>query len=144
MCKSVPQIDAVFTRTKTSAAPIAGTGALSNDNPRPALIFRKAFIVAAIYSNPRLRTIFDASTARTTGHALLPALSTGQPCLQFRISRSEFRPDLGLTEQSPPKPTHSSAAPSRPPTRPLKSSPPPKLQTPPALHALKPPQSKSR
>jgi hypothetical protein len=53
MCKSVPQIDAVFTRTNTSAAPIAGTGAVSIDNPRPARIFRNAFIVAAICYDPR-------------------------------------------------------------------------------------------
>jgi hypothetical protein len=53
MCKSVPQMEAVFTCTKTSPAPIAGTGCVSIDNPRPACIFRSAFIVVAIYFDPR-------------------------------------------------------------------------------------------
>jgi hypothetical protein len=45
MCKSVPQIDAVRTRTNTSAGPIDGTGAFSNESPRAGCILRKALIV---------------------------------------------------------------------------------------------------
>src|ERR1700720_1068505 len=44
ICRSVPQIDAAVTRTKTSVGPMWGTGADSNDNPAPARILRKAFI----------------------------------------------------------------------------------------------------
>src|SRR5712675_2238735 len=45
MCKSVPQIEAVRTRTNTSPGPIDGTGAFSKESPRAACILRKAFIV---------------------------------------------------------------------------------------------------
>src|SRR2546430_17713469 len=50
MCKSVPQIDAAFTRTSTSVGPIAGTCAGSIESPRAACIFRNAFIVVVILS----------------------------------------------------------------------------------------------
>jgi hypothetical protein len=53
MCKSVPQIDAVFTRTNASAGPIKGTATVSICKPFAACIFRNAFIAAAIYSDPR-------------------------------------------------------------------------------------------
>jgi hypothetical protein len=38
-------MEAVRTRTNTSAGPIVGTGAFSNESPRAACILRKAFIV---------------------------------------------------------------------------------------------------
>src|SRR3984893_1781739 len=44
ICRSVPQMDAAVTRTRTSVGPIEGTGAHSSDNPAPARILRKAFI----------------------------------------------------------------------------------------------------
>jgi hypothetical protein len=53
MCKSVPQIEAVFTRTSTSVGPINGTATVSICKPLEARIFRNAFIVAAIYFVPR-------------------------------------------------------------------------------------------
>src|SRR5713226_1444756 len=49
MCKSVPQIEAVFTRTSTSVGPIKGTATVSICRPLAACIFRNAFIVPAIY-----------------------------------------------------------------------------------------------
>src|ERR1700756_1569247 len=48
MCKSVPQMEAVLTRTNTSVGPMAGTLAVSNDNPRAGCILRKAFIIVGI------------------------------------------------------------------------------------------------
>src|SRR6267378_7880490 len=53
MCKSVPQIEAVFTRTSTSVGPFSGTATVSICKPFEARIFRNAFIVAAIYLVPR-------------------------------------------------------------------------------------------
>jgi hypothetical protein len=53
MCKSVPQIEAVRTRTSTSAGPIDGTGAFSKESPRAACILRKAFIVEGIQDGSR-------------------------------------------------------------------------------------------
>src|ERR1700676_1266896 len=55
ICKSVPQIEAAFTRTSTSPCPTSGTGTLSIRNPRAASIFRSAFIVAAIPASSSLR-----------------------------------------------------------------------------------------
>src|SRR6266481_1830367 len=54
MCKSVPQIEAAFTRTSTSPCPTSGTGTLSIRNPRAASTFRSAFIVAAIPASSSL------------------------------------------------------------------------------------------
>src|SRR6266702_2930081 len=48
MCRSVPQIEAAFTRTSASVGPIAGTATVSICKPRAGCIFRNAFIVAAI------------------------------------------------------------------------------------------------
>jgi hypothetical protein len=48
MCKSVPQIDVAFTRTRTSVAPIAGTGIFWISNPFATFVFRNAFMVAGI------------------------------------------------------------------------------------------------
>src|SRR6185312_11655253 len=48
ICRSVPQIDAVRTRTSTSVGPIAGTTVFSSESPRAACTLRKAFIVFAI------------------------------------------------------------------------------------------------
>jgi hypothetical protein len=53
MCKSVPQIETVFTRTSTSVGPIKGTATVSICKPLEARIFRNAFIVPAIYLVPR-------------------------------------------------------------------------------------------
>src|SRR5262249_5063870 len=50
MCRSVPQIDAAFTRTKTSVGPIAGTVADCRESPRAGLIFRRACMVAGMKS----------------------------------------------------------------------------------------------
>jgi hypothetical protein len=55
MCRSVPQIEAVFTRTNTSVGPIKGTATVSICKPLAARIFRNAFIVAAIYLDSALR-----------------------------------------------------------------------------------------
>ncbi len=48
ICRSVPQIDAVRTRTSTSVGPIVGTTVFSSESPRAACTLRKAFIVFAI------------------------------------------------------------------------------------------------
>src|SRR5713226_442274 len=60
--RSVPQIDAAVTRTRTSVGPIEGTGADSSDNPAPARILRKAFIcpdlVTDIYRGSQVRRNF--------------------------------------------------------------------------------------
>src|SRR6266568_6107646 len=53
MCRSVPQIEAAFTRTSTSVGPIAGIATVSICKPFAGCIFRNAFIVAAIYTGPR-------------------------------------------------------------------------------------------
>src|SRR5947208_813249 len=53
MCKSVPQMEAVFTRTSTSVGPIKGTATVSICRPFAARTFRSAFIVATIYSDSR-------------------------------------------------------------------------------------------
>src|SRR5579864_7889777 len=77
MCKSVPQIEAAFTRTSTSPCPTSGTGTLSIRNPRAASIFRSAFIVAAI----------PASSL------LLPQLIHAQSqILAHCIARTRFQP----------------------------------------------------
>src|SRR6267154_3820991 len=62
MCKSVPQIEAVRTRTSTSAAPIKGTDAVSNESPRAACILRKAFIVDGMESGSWWDAIRNRST----------------------------------------------------------------------------------
>src|SRR5215467_803938 len=54
MCRSVPQMDAAFTRTSTSVGPIAGTCAASIESPRAACIFRNAFMLVASQSAPNL------------------------------------------------------------------------------------------
>src|SRR6266481_1939689 len=51
MCKSVPQIEAVFTRTSTSVGPTKGTATVSICKPLEARIFRNAFIVPAILAS---------------------------------------------------------------------------------------------
>src|ERR1700736_7039256 len=62
ICRSVPQIEAALTRTRTSVAPMVGTGADSNDNPAPTRILRKAFIcpdlVTDIYRGSQVRRNF--------------------------------------------------------------------------------------
>ena len=45
MWMSVPQIDAFFTRTRTSLMPISGTGTSSIHSPGSGLLFTRAFIV---------------------------------------------------------------------------------------------------
>src|SRR6267154_1790877 len=62
MCKSVPQIEAVRTRTSTSAAPIEGTDAVSKESPRAACILRKAFIVDGMESGSWWDAIRNRST----------------------------------------------------------------------------------
>jgi hypothetical protein len=52
MCRSVPQIEAVFTRTSASVGPIKGTATVSICKPFAACIFRNAFIVAAMSLYP--------------------------------------------------------------------------------------------
>src|SRR5215472_4372866 len=70
MCRSVPQIDAAFTRTSTSVGPTAGTATVSICNPRAGCIFRNAFIVVAIYwGGPRFNTqALDANTPGRVGN----------------------------------------------------------------------------
>src|SRR5689334_4243743 len=63
MCRSVPQIEAVLTRTSTSVGPIKGTPTVSICKPFAARTFRNAFIVAGIYLFPRLTQEPDASTS---------------------------------------------------------------------------------
>jgi threonine dehydratase len=53
MCRSVPQIEAVLTRTSTSVGPIAGTATESICSPLVGRVFRNAFIVVAIYFGSR-------------------------------------------------------------------------------------------
>src|SRR5690348_9655414 len=48
MCRSVPQMEAAFTRTSTSVGPIPGTATESICKPRAGCIFRNAFIVVVI------------------------------------------------------------------------------------------------
>src|SRR5215475_4056672 len=48
ICKSVPQIDAVRTRTSTSVGPMTGTVVLSSESPRAACTLRKAFMVVVM------------------------------------------------------------------------------------------------
>jgi len=72
MCKSVPQIDAVRTRTSTSAAPIEGTGAFSNESPRAACILRKAFIVDGMENRSWWDAIGNRSTPLPARHRAFP------------------------------------------------------------------------
>jgi hypothetical protein len=44
MWTSVPQIDAIFTRIRTSLIPISGTGTSSSQSPGSGLLFTSAFI----------------------------------------------------------------------------------------------------
>src|SRR5438093_4260976 len=48
MCRSVPQIDAAWTRTRTSPSPGEGVGTSCNSAPGASAVFRSARIVAAI------------------------------------------------------------------------------------------------
>src|SRR5438270_14070582 len=74
MCRSVPQIDAAFTRTSTSVGPIAGTATVSICKPRAGCIFRNAFMVDAIYSGPRPTHKVSMLAQRFGAHvALAPA-----------------------------------------------------------------------
>src|SRR5882672_330095 len=73
MCRSVPQIEAVFTRTSTSVGPIDGTATVSICKPLPACIFRNAFIVVAIYSSLVQRANPDASTPVAQTSVCAPA-----------------------------------------------------------------------
>src|SRR6266700_1519388 len=72
MCRSVPQIEAVFTRTSTSVGPIKGTATVSICKPFAACIFRSAFIVPAIYPDSR------SCNGRSFAFFGFPAL-TGEP-----------------------------------------------------------------
>src|SRR6266852_7527031 len=67
MCKSVPQMEAVRTRTSTSAGPIEGTGAFSNERPRAGCILRKAFIVEGIEKQRLEGAIAMVAHRRDTG-----------------------------------------------------------------------------
>src|SRR5882762_6243274 len=89
MCKSVPQIEAVFTRTSTSPCPTSGTGTLSIRNPRAASIFRSALIVAAIPASssllPQLINAQSQILAPFGVRRAQPPLSRTNPCHQSRI-----------------------------------------------------------
>src|SRR5580704_15159246 len=67
MCRSVPQIEAARTRTRTSAGPTVGIFAVSNERPRAGCIFRKAFIVVGMLETTWQALIqarnYNASTA---------------------------------------------------------------------------------
>src|SRR5579859_3557308 len=89
MCKSVPQIEAAFTRTSTSPCPTSGTGTLSIRNPFAASIFRSAFIVAAI----------PASSS------LLPQLINAQSQILAPFGVRRAQPPLLLSNLCHPIPT---------------------------------------
>src|SRR5712692_3054630 len=70
MCKSVPQIEAVFTRTSTSVGPIKGTATISICKPFAACIFRNAFIVAAILRSCLSSPVVAGLQCKVPRHAL--------------------------------------------------------------------------
>src|SRR6266849_505031 len=78
MCKSVPQMDAVRTRTSTSAGPIDGTGAFSNERPRAGCILRKAFMVEDIKRGSSQPIAMVAHAHRTGAAPLRPSLARCQ------------------------------------------------------------------
>src|SRR2546422_3116489 len=82
MCWSVPQIEAVFTRTSASVGPIAGTATVSICKPRAGCSFRNPFIVAAIYAR------FSRSTRKSTmlAHHVSPS-ATLSATPSFRAER---------------------------------------------------------
>src|SRR6266403_5136773 len=79
MCKSVPQIEAVFTRTSTSAGPIAGTATVSICRPFEARIFRNAFMVVAILLSClcRARLLRRAALGAAGASTQFPMLAHG-------------------------------------------------------------------
>src|SRR6266478_9482083 len=94
MCKSVPQIEAVRTRTNTSPGSIDGTGAFSKESPRAACILRKAFIVDGmekrlLVGQSMLAHANSRGAARLqqagTAAPLLGKISTVSNCLVLRF-----------------------------------------------------------
>src|SRR5229473_4221679 len=81
MCRSVPQIDAVRTCTNTSAGPIDGTGAFSNESPRAGCILRKAFIVDGMEKRLLEGAIAMLAHRRRKGAARPPAVGGLRPSL---------------------------------------------------------------
>src|SRR6266481_572250 len=168
MCKSVPQIEAAFTRTSTSPCPTSGTGTLSIRNPRAASIFRSAFIVAGIPESSSLRQQLINAQSQILAHAaayfLSPQTNKGpapQDSREFVILRASDEDarrtstsTLPPTQQggnffqldflhrrltSPPPPPQSPPAPSNTPP----PTPTPPAHTPPTPHPESPAHSSS-
>src|SRR5260370_33555225 len=125
MCRSVPQIDAVRTRTSTSAGPIDGTGAFSNERPRAGCILRKAFIIEDIQSGSS-QPIAMVAHAHRTDAASLHALARHDVNPQvFKHLRAVGRPTSPVPQRrssptpadipSPFPPTPALTPPHRPP-----------------------------
>src|SRR5258708_16328326 len=104
MCRSVPQIDAVRTRTSTSAGPIDGTGAFSNERPRAGCILRKAFIIEDIQSGSS-QPIAMVAHAHRTDAASLHALARYDFNPQvFKNLRAVCRPTPPFPQRRTPPP----------------------------------------
>src|SRR5882724_12901640 len=146
MCRSVPQIEAVFTRTSTSVGPVAGTATVSICRPFAACIFRNAFIVVAIYSSLVQRANPDASTP-FLGLSIVPlcmpslcSVGASAPTA-FSLQTFNLQTFNGLASPAP-LPRSSSAPSNTPPPSPLAPAhTPPKLHLQSAAHSVSHPQN---
>src|SRR2546428_7534463 len=141
MCKSVPQIEAVFTRTSTSVGPIAGTATVSISRPRAACIFRNAFIVVAILLSCPCRAcllrraalvvagLLDRSAVPQFGVSAAVQLSSTIPDASTPVAQTSV---CALVPISPPPPPQSSRAPSNTPP-PIPTEP---ARIPPRQHSI--------
>ena len=111
ICRSVPQMDAAVTRTRTSVGPIEGTGADSNDSPAPARILRKAFIcpdlVTDIYRGSQVqRNFWMVAHYMMVAHwrelAAEPvAWRATSNILDYTLVTKRFKSDIGRAILSP-------------------------------------------
>src|SRR6266853_5468816 len=127
MCKSVPQIEAVRTRTNTSPGPIDGTGAFSKESPRGACILRKAFMVDGM-ENQLLVGQSMLAHAHSRGAApLRPSSAGSQPSVTPASSLLKPPTSSVPQPQSSPKPpdtpTPSPPVPARTLPKPHRESP---------------------
>src|SRR5258705_5617549 len=132
ICKSVPQIEAVRTRTKPSPGPIDGTGAFSNESPRAACILRKAFIVDGMEKRLLVGQSMLAHANSRGAAPLRPSSARSQSSVT--PASSLLKPPI-----SPVPPLQSSPAPADTPT----PSPPAPARTPPKPHRESPAYSVS-
>src|SRR5258708_21417309 len=131
-------MDAAFTRTSTSVAPIEGTGAVSYASPRAGCILRSAFIVVAIYPDSRscsgrssdrfVPLRFGVIGVGRPTRANLDASTSQIPTSLRGRSPQHAAPRLALTLLSPPP--RFSPTPVDTPT----PSPPAPAHTPPTPH----------